>query len=127
MVFRSNPGSGKTTADGQSLTARKLGAVSTSGRPVDESQPPSTDELFNIVLTNRTSIVFLSQLTGGFLVRGKQNILDSNGVAFEPFYLRVTKRHTYRFFARKCFYLDFFFLRFYWFTVSDVYMCLCEC
>nr|CAH8863228.1 unnamed protein product [Trichobilharzia regenti]CAH8863230.1 unnamed protein product [Trichobilharzia regenti]CAH8863232.1 unnamed protein product [Trichobilharzia regenti] len=100
LVFRSNPGSGKTTADGQSLTARKLGAVSTSGRPVDESQPPSTDELFNIVLTNRTSIVFLSQLTGGFLVRGKQNILDSNGVAFEPFYLRVTKRHTYRFFAR---------------------------
>ncbi|CAH8619393.1 Fascin [Schistosoma haematobium] len=92
IVFRSN--------DEQSLTARKLGAVSTSGRLIDETQLPSPDELFNIILTNRTSIVFLSSLTGGFLVRGKQNILDSNGVAYEPFYIRVTKRHTYKFFAR---------------------------
>ncbi|VDP36040.1 unnamed protein product [Schistosoma curassoni] len=98
IVFRSNDGE-------QSLTARKLGAVSTSGRLIDETQLPSSDELFNIILTNRTSIVFLSSLTGGFLVRGKQNILDSNGVAYEPFYIRVTKRHTYKFFARKC---DFF-------------------
>ncbi|CAH8609488.1 unnamed protein product [Schistosoma margrebowiei] len=93
IVFRSNDGE-------QSLTARKLGAVSTSGRLIDETQLPSSDELFNIILTNRTSIVFLSSLTGGFLVRGKQNILDSNGVAYEPFYIRVTKRHTYKFFAR---------------------------
>ncbi|CAH8625808.1 unnamed protein product [Schistosoma rodhaini] len=93
IVFRSNDGK-------QSLTARKLGAVSTSGRLIDETQLPSSDELFNIILTNRTSIVFLSSLTGGFLVRGKQNILDSNGVAYEPFYIRVTKRHTYKFFAR---------------------------
>ncbi|KAK4468592.1 hypothetical protein MN116_007784 [Schistosoma mekongi] len=92
VVFRSN--------SGQSLTARKLGAVSTSGRLIDESQSPSPDELFNMVLTNRTSIVFLSSLTGGFLVRGKQNILDSNGVAYEPFYIHVTKRQTYKFFAR---------------------------
>ncbi|KAH8873702.1 Protein singed [Schistosoma japonicum] len=47
-----------------------------------------------------TSIVFLSSLTGGFLVRGKQNVLDSNGVAYEPFYIHVTKRQTYKFFAR---------------------------
>ncbi|CAH8588175.1 unnamed protein product [Heterobilharzia americana] len=98
LVFRTNTPS--DSGVGQSLTARKLGAVSSSGRPVDETQSPSPEELFNIVLTNRTSIVFLSQLTGGFLVRGKQNILDSNGVAYEPFYIRVTKRHTYRFFAR---------------------------
>ncbi|CAH8541441.1 unnamed protein product [Schistosoma turkestanicum] len=93
IVFRSNN-------DGQSLTARKLGALSTSGRLIDETQSPSSDELFNIVLTNRKSIVFLSSLTSGFLVRGKQNILDSNGVTYEPFYVQITKRHTYKFFSR---------------------------
>lgn len=96
VVLRSN------TADGgQSLSARKLGAISSSGRAVSEVEQPASTDLFRLLLVNRPSIVFLSVLTGGFISRGKQTSLDCSNTTYEPFFLRQTKQNTYQFFARK--------------------------
>ncbi|KAA0191968.1 Fascin [Fasciolopsis buskii] len=95
VVLRSN------TADGgQSLSARKLGAISSSGRAVSEVEQPASTDLFRLLLVNRPSIVFLSVLTGGFISRGKQTSLDCSNTTYEPFFLRQTKQNTYQFFAR---------------------------
>lgn len=91
----------RTRSAEQSLTARKLGAVSTSGRKVEINQDPCVEDLFRFILVNKPSIVFLSALTGGFLTRGKQNSMDSNGLNWEPFEMHVTKNHNYAFFLRK--------------------------
>ncbi|VDP74928.1 unnamed protein product [Echinostoma caproni] len=96
VVLRSNTPDGS----GQSLSARKLGAISCSGRAVSETESPASTDVFRLLLVNRPSIVFLSMLTGGFISRGKQTALDCSGTTYEPFILRATKRSTYQFFAR---------------------------
>lgn len=95
VVLRSNSAGG-----GQTLSARKLGAISSSGRPVSESDDPTSTDLFRIILVNRPSIAFLSVLTGGFVSRGKQATLDCSSVSYDRFELGLTKEHTYQFFLR---------------------------
>ncbi|TPP58388.1 putative Fascin [Fasciola gigantica] len=95
VVLRSN-----TVDGGQSLSARKLGAISASGRAVSEVEQPASTDVFRLLLVNRPSVVFLSVLTGGFISRGKQTLLDCSNTNYEPFIMRQTKQNTYQFFAR---------------------------
>ncbi|KER21277.1 hypothetical protein T265_15128, partial [Opisthorchis viverrini] len=89
-----------TPGSGQSLSARKLGAISSSGRTVCEVQSPAETDLFRVILVNRPSIALVSLLTGGFVSRGKQTTLDCSSVTYERFLLQLTKNNTYQLFAR---------------------------
>ncbi|GAA54006.1 Fascin [Clonorchis sinensis] len=89
-----------TPGSGQSLSARKLGAISSSGRTVCEVQSPAETDLFRVILVNRPSIALVSLLTGGFVSRGKQTTLDCSSVTYERFLLQLTKNNTYQLFAK---------------------------
>ncbi|KAF7260759.1 hypothetical protein EG68_01418 [Paragonimus skrjabini miyazakii] len=99
VVLRSNSAAAGG-GGGQSLSAKKLGAISTSGRPVCERQPPAETDLFRLLLVNRPSIALLSMLTGGFVSRGKQTTLDCSTVVYERFHLRLTANRTFQLFAK---------------------------
>ncbi|VEL25912.1 unnamed protein product [Protopolystoma xenopodis] len=80
----------------QTLTARKLGAISSSGRLLPEttaaaSQPPGPEEVFRCLLVSRPSLVIFSPFIGAYLVRGKSASLECTGasaMAQEAFHLR---------------------------------------
>ncbi|CAL8072669.1 unnamed protein product [Calicophoron daubneyi] len=95
VVLRTN-----TPDGGQSLSARKLGAISSSDHTVSETEPPAPGDVFRLKLINRPSLAFLSMLTNGFISAGRQNTLDCSSVSFERFDLRLTQNDTYQLFAR---------------------------
>lgn len=93
VVLRTN-----SQVGGQSLSARKLGAVWSSGRAVNETEAPPETDIFRLILVNRPSIVFRSMFTGGFVSRGKQSQLDCLSLAYERVELKLTRNYTYQLF-----------------------------